>query len=57
MAIFTGGYGWFREFGGCRTRAVTGSSGANGLIIHKEKTKKNSCLKGVFISEKDTAKL
>ena len=32
-AIFTGGYGRFREFGGCRTRAVTGSSGANGLII------------------------
>ena len=30
-AIFTGGYGRFREFGGCRTRAVTGGSGANGL--------------------------
>ena len=30
-AIFTGGYGRFREFGGCRTRAVMGGSGANGL--------------------------
>ena len=29
-AIFTGGYRRFREFGGCRTRAVTGGSGANG---------------------------
>ena len=29
--IFTGGYRRFREFGGCRTRAVTGGSGANGL--------------------------
>ena len=25
-------YGRFREFRGCRTRAVTGGSGANGLI-------------------------
>ena len=33
-AIFTGGYGRFREFGGCRTRAVTGGSGANGLKGH-----------------------
>ena len=31
-AIFTGSYRRFREFGGCRTRAVMGSSGANGLI-------------------------
>ena len=30
-AIFTGGYGRFREFGGCRIRAITGGSGANGL--------------------------
>ena len=32
MAIFTGDYRRFREFGGCCTRAVTGSSGVNGLI-------------------------
>ena len=31
MAIFTGGYGRFREFGGCCTWAVMGGSGANGL--------------------------
>ena len=27
-------YGQFREFVGCRTRAVTGGSGANGLNTH-----------------------
>ena len=34
-------YGQFREFVGCRTRAVTGGSGANGLI--------NYCVNILFI--------
>ena len=34
-AIFTGGYGRFRKFGGCRIRAVMGGSGANGLRYKK----------------------
>ena len=60
--IFTGGYGRFREFGGCCTQAVTGSSGTNGLIsknltrLHRtitawrSKTKQNACMISAFHS-------
>ena len=41
-AIFSGGFGRFREFRGCHARAVSGASGVNGLKMLPIKYEKNA---------------